>query len=330
MKILFAVLFVLISFVGCQKVALHHNLEEIEADEILVLLQQQGIEAEKVKEQSGQEVSWKIAVKKDEMAKARQILISSNLPRKRELGLSGVYKEKGLIPTPDEQKARSLLALKGEITNSLEKIQGVVDADVVLNIPEESEFAPMDQAKKRPTASVVIRTRNEELIVQTVTEGKIQRFVANSVPEMDPNDVAVIVSRTDMGSMLPMAGSVSPSPFGSSTPPRSDSPSVASGDLVDIGGIRLEEDSVGRFKAYMIGLLAILVAVSGFLLVNIVRLNRLKLTVQRGSRTAGSERSALPSGSDRSLLVDGGGAMRQEAVEGTFDVAGNSPGRIGR
>jgi hypothetical protein len=29
----------------------------------------------------------------------------------------GVYKEKGLIPTPDEQKARFLLALKGEIIN---------------------------------------------------------------------------------------------------------------------------------------------------------------------------------------------------------------------
>src|SRR5262249_52939018 len=125
--------------------------------------------------------------------------IANNLPHRRELGLSGVYREKGLIPTPDEQKARFLLALKGEIINSLQKIPGVVDVDVVLNVPNDNEFADLDPVKRKPTASVVVQPRNDELVAQTVTEDKIQRFVANTVPNLDPNDVTVIVPRSDTG-----------------------------------------------------------------------------------------------------------------------------------
>lgn len=309
--------------VGCQQVALHQGLQEIEANEILVVLQQNGIEAKKEREVQGQEVSWKVSVGESEIAKARQILISNNLPRRRELGLSGVYKEKGLIPTPDEQKARFLLALKGEVINSLQKIPGVVDADVVLNVPTENEFAELDPSKKRPTASVVVRTRNDELAAQTVTEGKIQRFVANSVPNLDPNDVAVIVTRSDTGApAVPSQGRL---PFAAAPTDEGIKPG---GDLVELAGIRMDEDSIGRFKAYMIGLLSLLVAVSIFLLVNIIRLNRMRLRVQRGVRPDRTA-VAVEGGGGQSLLGEGG-AARQGTMEGTFDVAGNSVGRGGR
>lgn len=326
------VAFSVILIAGCQQAALHQTLQEIEADEILVLLQQNGIEAKKEKEVSGQDISWKVTVQEREVARARQILIANNLPRRRELGLSGVYKDKGLIPTPDEQKARFLLALKGEIINSLQKIPGIVDADVVLNVPDQSEFSDPDQAKQRPTASVVVRTRNDEWVAQAVTEGKIQRFVANSVPNLDPNDVAVIVTRSDTG-IASISGS-SATPFGApqiGVPPAAVEVARGSTDMAELAGLRMDEDSVGRFKAYMIGLLSLLVAVSVFLLMNIIRLNRMRLRVQRGAR---AERgAALDEGDTRNLLGDGGvtgGAVKGGAVEGTFDVAGNSRGRPGR
>lgn len=319
----FLTLFALLAFVGgCREVDLHHNLLEIEADEILVTLHQNGIEAKKEKEMNNQDVSWKITVDSKEMAKARQILIANNLPRKRELGLSGVYKEKGLIPTPDEQKARFLLALKGEIINSLHKIPGIIDCDVVLNVPTESEFSELDPIKKKPTASVVVKTRNDELVAQTVTEGKIQRFVANTVPNLDPNDVAVIVTRADTGAMaFPIQGPTPTAPSALPTPPvpgEEEAPLMAApgGETIELAGIRMDPDSVGRFKAYIIGLLSLLVGVSVFLLFNIVRLNRMRLKVQKGSRT---DRPSLGGGGGQApgLLGDGQGGM---GMEGTFDV----------
>ncbi len=315
----FSLLFFLaVFFTGCQRLDLYHNLQEIEVNEILVVLQENGISARKEKEITGQDVSWKISVKENDAARARQILINSNLPRNRELGLSGVYKEKGLIPTPDEQKARFLLALKGEIINSLHKIPGIVDVDVVLNVPTENEFSGMDPVKKRPTASVVLRTRNEELVAQTVTEGKIQRFVANTVPNLDPNDVAVIISRADIGGNsgplrvpAPLAPPTSPQlqPDEGFSPP-----SLNGNDTVELAGIRMAADSLGRFKFYIIGLLSLLVGVSSFLLYNIFRLNRMRLKVQKSTRP---QQAVLNQSQSAPLL---GSQTGTGAMDGTFDV----------
>ncbi len=309
MRHLILILFVF-SLVACQKVDLHHGLSEIEADEILNLLHEQNITAKKEREVSGQEVSWKVTVPNDDSARARQLLISNHLPRRRELGLSGVYKEKGLIPTPDEQKARYLLAVKGEIINSLLKIPGVVDADVILNVPVGDEFSDLAGQNQRPSASVIVRTRGDEA-GQAVTEGKVQRFVANTVPNLDPNDVTVIVSRTTGGApiipaspTLPPGGSVPESAMGGHGPD----------GWVEIAGMELHPDSVGRMKGYFIGLLSLLVLVSAALLVNIVRINRLRVRLQTGAPV-----EPVPLEAGRRQLL-GSGGEGGESVEGTFDV----------
>ena len=194
----------------------------------------------------------------------------------------------------------------------------VVDVDVVLNVPTENEFSGMDPVKKRPTASVIVRTRNEELVSQTVTEGKIQRFVANTVPNLDPNDVAVIISRADIGgSSGPMRV---PAPFAPPTSPQVppeegfSSPSLSGSETVELAGIRMDADSLGRFKFYMIGLLSLLVGVSSFLLYNIFRLNHMRLKVQKGVRP---QQTVLGQGQPAPLL---GAQTGTGAMDGTFDV----------
>jgi type III secretion system YscJ/HrcJ family lipoprotein len=327
MKRFFLIFALLFFAAGCGQTALHHSLQEIEADEILVVLSQNGIEANKKKEEgTGQDITWMVSVPAKEESRSRSILRANNLPRKRELGLSGVYKEKGLIPTPDEQKARFLLALKGEIINSLLKIPGVVDVDIVLNVPNESEFADLDPVKRKPTASVVVKTRNDELVAQTVTEGKVQRFVANTVPNLDANDVAVIVTRTDTGAgpigLSTPLPTPTPLPASPSLPPEDgEMPSelmpisTGNADVVELAGLKLDRASVARFKGYIITLLLLLVGVSGFLLFNIMRLNRMRLRVQRGMR---AERGALGAGGGNAALLGEGAG--NAAMDGTFDV----------
>ena len=327
LTIAFAFLFI-VTFVGCRQADLHHNLEEIEADEILNVLHQNGIAAQKEREVTAQEISWKVTVEEVDVPRARQILIANNMPRRRELGLSGVYKEKGLIPTPDEQKARFLLALKGEIINSLQMIPGVIDADIVLNVPTDSQFADLEPVKKRPTASVVVKTRNDPLVAQTVTEAKIQQYVANAVPNLDPNDVTVIVSRADTGAAavaIPGAtgalpAPVVPAPIGYDGMPIPSDFGPGGVETVDVAGVRMDPSSIGRFKVYIIGLLTLLMGVSVFLLFSIMRLNRLRLRVQKGVRPEpGGRRVGLGAGGQATGLL-GEGQQGHAAMEGTFDV----------
>src|SRR3989338_7634005 len=83
---------------SCGVQALYHGLSEGEANSILVILQENGIGASKIEEVKQNEVVWSIEVKKEDLSRAHAILVANNLPRKEELGLTGVYKEKGLIP----------------------------------------------------------------------------------------------------------------------------------------------------------------------------------------------------------------------------------------
>ncbi|MDO8643611.1 MAG: hypothetical protein Q7S00_01410 [bacterium] len=281
-------------FAGCNATDLHHNLLESDADEILVLLHQNGINAKKEKEVSGQEVSWKISVPRPELPEARRLLVQNNLPRRRELGLSGVYKEKGLIPTPDEQKARFLLALKGEIVNSLRSIPGVVDADVVLNIPKDDEFSLMDEEQKRPTASVVLRI-GEDDPSNFVTEAKIQRFVANTVPNLDPNNVAVIITRRSQSGRGGLDAS-------ETVPTRSleeeslpTTIKAPEGGWKQVAGLRMDSASFRQFRLYALTALFGLMILSVALIINVVRLNRLKQKRDEGMESP----TALPPGEKR-------------------------------
>lgn len=270
---------------GCKKAALYHQLSETEAHEIIVALYEAGIHAEKERELVQNEVFWTVEVGNKYLPEARRILIERSLPRKEELGLSGVYKEKGLIPTPDEQKARFLLAVKGEIVNSLEKIPEVVDADVVINIPTPEEFT--NDSDIRPTASVVLKVRPEDQVTSQITEAKIQQFVANSIEDLNPRDVSVIISYLpasrvgkEAGSKLVLSG----------TEEKKEVPKVSEG-TVSIAGLSVSKESAKRLRIYLAVFFALLLIMSAVLIVNIVRTTRMR-----------QEFKALSEGVERPLI----------------------------
>jgi type III secretion protein J len=271
----------LLVLTACGKEILYQDLEERDANEILVVLYKHGIDAFKLKQEGTQEVAYMVQVPRDKIQDARRILVENNLPRKKELGFSGICKEKGLIPTPEEEKCRKLLALKGEIINSLERVPGVIDADVVLNIPEVSEFASEDQAKKRPTASAVIRVKKGD-VGYDVREGNIQRFISNTVENLDPRDVTVIISYVESPQEILAKGPQNPSEVSEGT--------AGEGEpLATIAGLTLEQDSLKRFKIYAIVFLVVLIGISIALILNVIKLTRMRqeLKVSRAQGAAG-------------------------------------------
>jgi hypothetical protein len=100
--------------------------------------------------------------------------------------------------------------------------------------------------------------------------------------------------------------------------------STGNADVVELAGLKLDRASVARFKGYIITLLLLLVGVSGFLLFNIMRLNRMRLRVQRGMR---AERGALGAGGGNATLLGEGAG--NSAMDGTFDQVGAEPRQMG-
>lgn len=296
---------VLVTLVSCGGIALYQNLSEEDANEILVLLNENGIKAKKQTEVRQNETFWSVVVPDRDMARARELLMQHNLPRKRELGLTGVYKEKGLIPTPDEQKARYILALKGEIINSLERIPDVVDADVVLNIPTKEEFSTAEEkAKQRPTASVIVKLKPAEGQAVSLTEAKVQEFVANSVEGMSPRDVTVVLSYIPAGGQTIRPGQVMtlPPKEAEVAQPQAAAP-ISDKELV---GLRLDAASKDRLKIYLLVFFLLLIILSVGLIISIVQGSRMRR---------------------RLAEVEGGQAGKHPAVEGR--VMDEGPPRLG-
>ncbi|MFH0800482.1 MAG: hypothetical protein V2A66_09930 [Pseudomonadota bacterium] len=265
---------------GCGRIELYQNLSEDEANDILVLLSENNIKAIKKKVVLQNEVSYSLEVRDADMVKSRSLLVQHNLPRRKELGLTGVYKEKGLIPTPDEQKARYLLALKGEIINSLQRIPQIVSADVVLNVPTKDEFGDAERQKQlRPTASVVIRSKPDISGIESVTEPKIQQFVANSVEGMNPRDVTVIISYITGDEKALRPGDVRTLPTEAPGLPPPAAVTAAMSPSEELMGLKLDSESKDRLKVYLLIFFLLLVVISAALIIFIVQGSRVRRTL---------------------------------------------------
>ncbi len=199
----------LLLFASCQKqMTIVNDVPEREANEILVFLASKGIKADKIKSPSatgaaavggGDAILWSIAVDEKQKMDAMSILNRNGLPRKKAPKLLDLFAKSGLISSEREENIRYQAGLAAQIAGTIRKIDGVIDADVELSIPQEEgvNLGTNEGAqKKKVTAAVYVKHQgilddpNSHLIT------KIKRLVSGSIAGLDLNDVTVISDRS--------------------------------------------------------------------------------------------------------------------------------------
>ncbi|MFZ5469605.1 MAG: type III secretion protein [Myxococcota bacterium] len=178
------------TLVGCT-VELQHDLEEDDANDIYVLLQKNGIEAKKLKDEGGNEPRYVISVAKGDVATAAQLLREYSLPRPKAEGLGIFRKSKGMIPTQTEERAMYIEALGGEVSNALNRVPGVLEARTIVVMPEVNDLTQPDK-KPEPSASVFVKYRPVADGKAPLSDEDIKAFVATAVPEMKAANVTVL------------------------------------------------------------------------------------------------------------------------------------------
>ena len=281
---------------ACRDIAIVHDLDERDANGILVVLSKHGIAAQKEKVEKNQEVKWSVTVSPANEIPAQNILLANNLPKVRHGGLSGICKDAGLILTPKTEKCREILAYKGEIINSLESIPGVVSADVVLNIPDKEEFADPNAAVPHPTASVTVEYLKEANKQTPLTEAKVQEFVSNSVSGLDSRDVAVIISYLESGVPLedkPDDKAANPGTVALATTADSVVATGVAGEdapeLTAVGGLKMDEASAKKFKLVTIVFLLLFLCLTGAFIFVLLKMAQLKKRTPIQAKPAESE-----------------------------------------
>jgi type III secretion protein J len=178
---------------GCLRKEIQTGLSEPEAQEIIVVLKDHGLDA--VTQRSGNEKapSWTVYVKGGDqnLVEAWRILRENGLPRIKDKGLEQVFANSGMIPTATEERARLIAGLAGEMSNTLKSVDGVVDARVHVVLPDNSPL--LDRSQWSPTtASVLVKYRGNE---PPLKEADLRNLVARGVEGLQTDNVAIVFER---------------------------------------------------------------------------------------------------------------------------------------
>jgi len=179
----FMPLVALLLLAACGRADLYTNLTETQANEMVALLRQAGIEATKA---PGAEGSWKVEAPDDDFAGAIQTLHAQGYPREEFESLGSVFRKEGFVSSQLEERARLVHGLSQELSQTISDIDGVVQARVHIAIPEPN---PLTQQAAPASAAVMLRYRpGIDLERQT---GQIKALVVNSVEGLDVDNVTV-------------------------------------------------------------------------------------------------------------------------------------------
>ncbi|HEY1956527.1 MAG TPA: hypothetical protein VGH28_12975 [Polyangiaceae bacterium] len=171
---------------GCN-VAVANNLDEDDANRIVLALDQSNIDATKeVDPQS--EGKERVIVARDDVARALAAMREQELPRPRPVGVLDSMDKGALVPSQTAEHAQYVAGVAGDLERTLESVDGVLGARVHLNLPENDPLR--DDPHPKATASVLLEHRGA---TPPLTQGAIQKLVAGGVAGLAPEDVSVVM-----------------------------------------------------------------------------------------------------------------------------------------
>lgn len=185
-----------LSFVSCTtKSTIVNSVPERQANEIVVLLNSKGIQAEKIPAPvsavggATAEKLWDISVPGNQITDSLYILNQAGLPRMKGTTLLDLFGAKGLVPSDMQDKIRYQEGLSEQLANTIRKMDGIIDADVQITFPQEGE------AEKPLTASVYVKHRGILDNPNSIAITKIKRLISSALPGLTIENVTVISDR---------------------------------------------------------------------------------------------------------------------------------------
>ncbi|AZE59175.1 MULTISPECIES: type III secretion system inner membrane ring lipoprotein SctJ [Pseudomonas] len=162
--------------VGCSdRVELHRQLSEQEANEVIAELADKHIRAQKVPAKDG----VVIVLNATDIGRAVRTLEAAGLPKVSRTTMGDTFRKEGVISTPLEERARYIYALSQELEATLSNIDGVIIARVHVVLPER--IAPGEPVQ--PASASVFIKHDPRLDPDNILS-RVRRMVSSSIPGM--------------------------------------------------------------------------------------------------------------------------------------------------
>lgn len=185
--------FLLLLLAACDE-PVYHSLSELEANEMVVVLEQHGLKAHKAVD-PGDDQAWMVSVAAAERVRAWQILQDEGLPRPDVSGFGEHYPSGGLVPTSGEERIILQYSTAQELRKTLLAVDSVVDAQVNLVLPEKPTLRLEATVLEPPRASVLVKYHPAEEQAP-LSEDAVRALVAGGVEGLDIEHVQVVFTRS--------------------------------------------------------------------------------------------------------------------------------------
>ena len=160
--------------------------EETEANHILVVLNEYGINATKFEAADGEEKVYEIYVDgQEEYATALRLLRDHCLPQK----LPPPIESSGLVSSLEVETAQELRRMKIDIASLLRNLPGTTCVDVSIVMPEDQS---LNLEPYKASATVLIKHKTEKYGLGV---DEIAQMVSGAVPGLSPNKVVVSLTK---------------------------------------------------------------------------------------------------------------------------------------
>lgn len=239
----FLSLLVILLLSGCQSnESIVNNVDEREANEIVVFLASKGIEAQKVTAPAsgvgatGPSDMFNINVSSDKMTAAMGILNRAGLPRRKGTNLLTLFAPQGLMTSTKQDNIRYQAGLAEELKNTIRKMDGVIDADVQISFPPDESTLPPGAKIPKTTAAVFVKHQGVLDDPNSHLDIKIKRLMAGSITGLEYDNVAVI---SDRARIADVAIGASGEMIGSK---------ALNQTYVSLWGVVMTQSSLGRFR----------------------------------------------------------------------------------
>ncbi|MED5050475.1 flagellar M-ring protein FliF [Anoxybacillus sp. UARK-01] len=164
-------------------VPLYSNLSPQEAGQIKATLDQKGIDSQVTDNGTTIEVPEKMAdTLKVELA-------AEGIPNSGSIDYSFFGKNASFGMTDNEFNVVKLKAMQTELANLIKNIDGVEDAKVMINLPQQSVFASEDQGEA--SASVVLKTKPGYKFTDEQVRA-LYHLVSKSVPNLPTDNIVMM------------------------------------------------------------------------------------------------------------------------------------------
>lgn len=181
------------------------GLDQRQANEVLAVLQQSNIAANK---QDNGKTGYTVQVGQADFAKAVEILKSNDLPSKPRVEISQMFPADSLATSPRAEKARLYSGIEQRLEQSLLVIPSIVKARLHISYDVESSVARQQNPPAHVSVLVVYRNVEDEAVLIN----QIKRFLKNSLQAINYDDISVVLTKGNTEA-LPLQTVVEPHPW---------------------------------------------------------------------------------------------------------------------